>query len=226
MSAISYMKKVTIWKAIDSTKFSNAADCITYESKINPQYKEYLTITDYLKDIYARVTVQLYKHYLTKMNNSWSCLLRSRQDYGYKIAHWVKILENNRAIWDYTKVPANIPLSEFIYNRNLIQSNCSEVVQIYLPKKLLTLDVLEDVSEQVKYKVNNIEGFYKVRIEYVSSTVFRGASLYLYTLTNKNKLTYEISRSLYDVYSIKAYVNDTPTTLKEQYKKLIIDLQT
>lgn len=168
------------------------------------------------------MTVHLYKYSLSKLN-SYS-ILRNHHDYSYKLAYWLKILENNKSTWNYLKVPPNTSLKEFIYNRNLIQSNYYETVQIYSPDNLLTLNLLDP---EYKHKLKN---FHKVRVEFTYN--FQGSSgdvndtLYLFTLTNKSKLIYIPCNKLnrYNITSTKDYFDTSQLTLKKTGNKLIIDL--
>lgn len=224
------MKKITTWQAADGTIFTSAAQCNAYEQSRN--LKDYNTREDWLKEIYARLTVHLYKHYLTKLNSGWSILLRCRQDYGYKIAHWRKILDNNKDTWDYTQIPANKPLEEFIYNRYLYQSNQTEVAQIYLPERLLTLDLSEsssDILKQIKQNVSNIKDFYKVKVEYKRvhhAHCYIEKPLFLFTLTDKCRLVYKVERSnlVYKPWDLRAYSNNRQLPLIEKRNRLIIEI--
>lgn len=228
------MKKLTIWQAADGSIFSSAAQCNAYEQSRN--LKEYTSREDWLKEIYARMTVHLYKHHLTKVNESGASLLRVKQNYSYKIAYWRKLLDNNKDMWDYTKIPANKPLEEFIYNKHLYQSNESEIAQIYLPERLLTLDLSKglswrnfDINKQILHNIKHIKGFHKVKVEYKKvhpTYCYADKPLFLFTLTDKCKLTYLVERyeMLHNIWELQAYSKDKQLPLEVKSNRLIIKI--
>lgn len=221
------MKKITTWQAVDGTTFSSADQCNAYEQSRN--IKDYTTREDWLKEIYARLTVHSYKHYLTKQNEGQSPLLGIRQDYSYKIAHWRKLLDNNKNIWDYTKVPANRPLGGFIHNRHLYQSNERKIAQIYLPERLLTLDLSKDITKQILHNIKHIKGFYKVKVEYKKvhpTYCYIEKPLLLFILTDGCRLTYLVEKygMLHNSWDLRAYLKDKPLPLTEKNNRLIIEI--